>query len=283
MMSSGPRTRIAIEASPDGGVAIKPEVVMPVDVNASLSEAILGLDALLAKKGKRGLFVLDEFQEITAVDKAGPKSLEAEFRTVVQSAGNSSFAFLGSQPRVLADMFTIRNRPFYQAAKIIELGPIGRTSLRTYIRERFQSTGIQISHVETLLDTVEGHPDYTQRICSHLYDIATISGDIPTRVQMDQSLARRALNEMIESCALIFISEWQTYPLRQQQALSLLAEKGPLRRVSSMDLAEYDMVHTSFNTALKQLIRKGAIREDDHGYYRLTDPIFRRWITREKG
>jgi hypothetical protein len=42
------------------------------------------------------------------------------------------------------------------------------------------------------------------------------------------------------------------------------------------------MVHTSFNTALKQLIRKGAIREDDHGNYRLTDPIFRRWITREK-
>jgi hypothetical protein len=35
------RTRIAIEASPDSDVAIKPEVAMPVDVNAILSEAIL--------------------------------------------------------------------------------------------------------------------------------------------------------------------------------------------------------------------------------------------------
>jgi hypothetical protein len=34
------RTRIAIEPSPDGGVSIKPDVGMPVDVRSSLSEAI---------------------------------------------------------------------------------------------------------------------------------------------------------------------------------------------------------------------------------------------------
>ena len=45
----------------------------------------------------------------------------------------------------------------------------------------------------------------------------------------------------------------------------MLTEKGPWRRVSSIDLAEYDMSHTSFNTALKQLIRKGALREDSGG------------------
>jgi hypothetical protein len=133
-----------------------------------------------------------------------------------------------------------------------------------------------------ILDVVEGHPDYTQRFCSHLYDIVTASGDTPTGVQMDESLTRQALNEMIDSCSLIFILEWQTYPLRQQQVLSLLAEKGPLRRVSSVDLAEYDMTHTSFNTALKQLIRKGSLREDGGGNYRLTDPIFRRWIASKK-
>ena len=81
---------------------------------------------------------------------------------------------------------------------------------------------------------------------------------------------------------MIFTPKWQTYPLRQQQVLSLLAEKGPLRRVSSVDLAEYDMTHTSFNTALKQLIRKGSLREDGDGNYRVTDPILRRWITRKK-
>jgi AAA+ ATPase superfamily predicted ATPase len=276
------RTRIAIEPSPDGGVSIKPDVGMPVDVRTSLSEAILGLDRLLEKKKMRGLLVLDEFQEITSVDKAGSNSLEAEFRTVVQSAGCLSFAFLGSQASLLAEMFTIRKRPFFQAAKIIELGPIDRKSLNAFIRKRFQSVGIKVDNTEAILDVVEGHPDYTQRFCSHLYDIVTASGDTPTAVQMDESLTRQALNEMIDSCSLIFILEWQTYPLRQQQVLSLLAEKGPLRRVSSVDLAEYDMTHTSFNSALKQLIRKGSLRKDGGGNYRLTDPIFRRWIARKK-
>jgi DNA-binding IclR family transcriptional regulator len=54
-----------------------------------------------------------------------------------------------------------------------------------------------------------------------------------------------------------------------------------LRRISSLDLAEYDMGHTSFNTALKELLRKGWLREDEAGNYRLADPIFRRWIERE--
>jgi len=276
------RTRIAIEPSPDGGVSIKVDVGIPVDVHTSLSEAILGLDRLLEKKKKRGLLVLDEFQEIILVDKAGTTSLEAEFRTVVQAARSLSFAFLGSQASLLTEMFTIRKRPFFQAAKIIELGPIDRKSLNTYIRRRFQSVGIKIDNTEAILDVVEGHPDYTQRFCSHLYDIVTASGKTPTTVQLDESISRQGLNEMIDSCSLIFIPEWQTYPLRQQQVLSLLAEKGPLRRISSVDLAEYDMTHTSFNTALKQLIRKGSLREDGDGNYRLTDPIFRRWIAGKK-
>ena len=72
---------------------------------------------------------------------------------------------------------------------------------------------------------------------------------------------------MIDGCELIFIPEWQIFSLRQQQGLSVLAEKKPLRRVSAVNLAEYEMTHTSFNTALKQQIRKGLLREDENGNY----------------
>jgi hypothetical protein len=102
----------------------------------------------------------------------------------------------------------------------------------------------------------------------------------PTVIELDESLFRQGLDAMIDGCELIFIPEWQTFPLRQQQVLSVLAENGPLRRVSAVNLAEYDMTHTSFNTALRQLIRKGLLREDENGNYYLVDPIFRRWISR---
>ncbi len=274
------RTRIAIEPTPDGNVSIKPEVGLPADIHTSLSEAILGLDRMLGKKKRNGLLVFDEFQEITRVDRAGPDSLEAEFRTVVQSAQHLSFAFLGSQASLLSEMFTARQRPFFQAAKIVELGTIDNKSLKLYIRRRFRSAGINISKIEEIFRVVEGHPDYTQRFCSHLHDIIVASGKPAQAVQLDDSLIRHGLEAMIEGCELIFIPEWQTFPLRQQQVLSLIAEKGPLRRVATVDLAEYEMTHTSFNTALKQLLRKGAIREDENNNYRLADPIFRRWIAR---
>jgi len=84
---------------------------------------------------------------------------------------------------------------------------------------------------------------------------------------LDESLHRQELDAMIDGCELIFIPEWQTFPLRQQQGLSVLAEKKPLRRVSAVNLAEYEMTHTSFNTVLKQQIRKGLLREDENGNY----------------
>jgi AAA+ ATPase superfamily predicted ATPase len=274
------RTRIAIEPTPDGNVSIKPEVGLPADVRTSLSEAILGLDQILGKKERKGLLVLDEFQEITQIDKAGTNSLEAEFRTVVQSAENLSFAFLGSQASLLSEMFTARQRPFFQAAKIVELGYIDSMSLKSYIRRRFRSAGINIRNIEGILSVVEGHPDYAQRYCSHLHDIIVSSGEQTTGVHLDDSLLRQGLEDMIEACELIFIPEWQTFPLRQQQVLSVIAEKGPLRRVAAVDLAEYEITHTSFNTALKQLLRKGTLREDENRNYCLVDPIFRRWIAR---
>ena len=130
------------------------------------------------------------------------------------------------------------------------------------------------------LDLVEGHPDYTQRFCSHLYDIVSAGDALPQVVVLDDALMGQTLREMIERCALMFVPEWGSYPLRQQQVLSLLAEKGPMRRVPSVELAEYDMTHTTFNTALKELLRKGTVLTDDSGRYRLTDPVFARWITR---
>ena len=274
------RTRISFEPTPDGNVSIKPVVGLPADIRTSLSEAILGLDQILGRKNRKGLLVLDEFQEIAQIDKAGNRSMEAEFRTVVQSARHLSFAFLGSQASLLSEMFTNRKRPFFQAAKIVELGPIDDKSLKSYIRRRFRSAGINISDIEEIIRVVEGHPDYTQRYCSHLYDIIIASGEPMTAVKLDESLLRQGLEAMVDGCELIFIPEWQTFPLRQQQALSLIAEKGPLRRVANLDLAEYEMSHTTFNTALKQLVRKGALQEDLSGNYYVVDPIFRRWIAR---
>ena len=276
------RTRIAIEPTPDGsGFSIKPEITLPLEIRTSLGEAIDGLDRFLDKRGKKGVLVMDEFQEILSIDRHESTSMEAEFRSVVQSAKNLSFAFLGSHASLLSEMFTSRKRPFFQAAKIIDLGPIDRKSLEEYISERFQSTGISLRNTEKILDLVNGHPDYTQRLCSHIYDIVTSGDDTAKNIRLDDAILSKGLKSMLEACSLIYIPEWQSYPLRQQQVLSILAEHGPLKRVPALHLAEYSLGATSYNTALKELLRKGAVKKDHAGLNKLTDPFFGIWIMRE--
>jgi len=275
------RTRIAIEPSPDGvGFSVKPTLSLPVEIRESLTEGLMGLDDFMGKKGKKGVLVMDEFQEIAAVDRLEAQALEAEFRTAIQSTKNLSFAFLGSQPSLLSDMFTDRNRPFFHSAKIIKLGSIDRKSLGSYIKTRFRSVGFSIENVTGILDLVHGHPDYTQRICSHLFDILSSSKEKVDSVSFDNTVLNLAMKRMIEACSLFFIPEWETYTFRPKQVLSLLAEKGPLKRVPAIYLAEYEMSHTTFNTALKGLIRKGTVRVNLQGQYELSDPIFARWIIR---
>ncbi|MCP4682839.1 MAG: hypothetical protein GY864_10945 [Desulfobacterales bacterium] len=130
------------------------------------------------------------------------------------------------------------------------------------------------------MDMTLGHPDYTQRLCSHLFDIIAPPKKPSLAIDLDNSLLQQAMKTMIEACSSIFIPEWQSYPLRQQQGLSLLAEYGPMKRIPAVYLAEYDMGQTSFNTALKELLKKGAVRRDPQGRYELSDPIFARWILR---
>ena len=72
------RTRIAIEASPDGtGFAVRPTLSLPVEIHESLTEGIMGLDDFMGKKGKKGVLVMDEFQEIASVDRLESQLLAA--------------------------------------------------------------------------------------------------------------------------------------------------------------------------------------------------------------
>ncbi len=275
------RTRIAIEPSPDrSSFSVKPEITLPVEIRASLVEAIVGLDDSLGKLEKKGVLVMDEFQEILGIDRHDSTSLEAEFRSVVQMTKNVSFAFLGSQASLLSDMFTGRKRPFFQAAKIIDLGPIDRESLSIYIQERFKSAGISVGNPDNILNLVTGHPDYAQRLSSHIYDIIATDDADMTTIRLDDSLLQKGLRRMLEACSLMFIPEWQSYPLRQQQVLSVLAEHGPLKHVPALYLAEYSMSATSFSTALKQLLRKGVVKKNQDSRHELTDPFFGMWVMR---
>lgn len=269
------RLRFKLTPGPDGSVSIEPEIVIPLEIRANLADALVSLDEFLVKRGKRGVLIFDEFQEVSLVNE----NLEAELRTIIQTLRHMAIAFLGSKAHIITRMFSDRSRPFYMAAKLVELGPIRAEHFVPFIKERFAVGSMRISGelAEEICSISGGHPDYTQRLCSHVFDLAKGEEGSLTESLIDQGAV-----EMVRSCGNIYISQWESLPLRQQQVLAILAEHGPQRRISSALLAPYDLAITSFHTALGELVKRGEVVRDGDGSYRVADGFFARWIAGER-
>ena len=238
----------------------------PID---SLTDALNGFNTYLIKNKKRAALVLDEFQQVIKVDS----NLEAEFRTVIQQQDNISFAFLGSRMHLLKDIFVNKNRPFYHAAKIMELGPIAAGELADFIRNRFGKIGISISAPMALgvAERVKGHPDYAQRLCSHIFDILETASINEVHVE-------EGMKQMLISLTPSFRGVFEELPLRESQVLTILAENGPLKTFPSKLIQAYDMGTPALHKALSNLVKKDLIIKWEDKNYDIIDNFLSEWL-----
>jgi AAA+ ATPase superfamily predicted ATPase len=265
------RTRFSIRYEPDGtgSFSISPELSPQATSIDSLSDAFSGLSSYLKKSNKRAVIVLDEFQQILRVNS----NLEAEFRTIIQQQDRIAFAFLGSRTQLLKDMFINEKRPFYYAAKIMELGPIDPEELAKFVKTRFRKIDVSISNELALKIAVrvKGHPDYAQRLCSHILD----SLDTKT---VSEEFIEKGVSRMLLSLTPSFSGIFEELPLRESQVMTILAEHGPLKTFSNKMLQPYDMGTPSLHKALSNLIKKDLIRKDKGKEYFIVDNFLNEWI-----
>lgn len=265
------RTRFSIRYEPDGtgSFSISPELSPQATSIDSLSDAFSGLSSYLKKSNKRAVIVLDEFQQILRVNS----NLEAEFRTIIQQQDRIAFAFLGSRTQLLKDMFVNDKRPFYHAAKIMELGPIDPEELAKFVKTRFRKIDVSISDELALKIAVrvKGHPDYAQRLCSHILD----SLDTKT---VSEEFIEKGVSRMLLSLTPSFSGIFEELPLRESQVMTILAEHGPLKTFSNKMLQPYDMGTPSLHKALSNLIKKDLIRKDKGKEYFIVDNFLNEWI-----
>ena len=94
--------------------------------------------------------MLNEFQEIVALDPELPARMRATF----QFQADVSHVYLGSRQHLLRKVFTDANSPLYDSAKVFPLGAIERDAFGPFITERFASTSVAISQdaIRRLLD-----------------------------------------------------------------------------------------------------------------------------------
>lgn len=225
---------------------------------------------VFASTGVRTLIVFDEFQDLLRVDPA----VDGLLRSKIQfHRDEASYIFAGSQPGMLAELFGNRDRPLFEQARPVHLGPLADDDLSDYIGERFERSRRDAGEaLDALLQLVRGHPQRAMLLAHHLWE-HTDRGEAA-----DLSTFAAALEAVDRETSERFERTWD-----------LLADKPNQRRVlaaiasseeslyNRRTLEEFALAKGSAEAAATALIDRGEIQRTEAGFV-LVDPLFERWL-----
>jgi hypothetical protein len=239
-------------------------------------ERLLELPAeLAAERKRRVVLVLDEFQEVIALDRQFPNLMRAVF----QAQPEVGHVYLGSKRHVLERIFNDRNEPFWRSAKRLEIGPIAPAKFAPFLRERFASTGKAIDDdaVGRLLGATGGHPYATQELAYATWE-ATAGGGTAGTAEVEGALVKVLRSEHNH-----FAQLWDEAPRSQRLALLAFADE-PAAAIYSADYhARHHLpANPTLQTAVKTLLTRELVGRGEGGAYRIVEPFFAEWLAREQ-
>lgn len=237
----------------------------------SFDELISCVENYLKRKGKRGVVVFDEFQQIT---ETNGEKIERRLRSAIQTHEHVCYLFVGSKKHMIHDLFSNPNRPFYRIGKILPLEKIAVADLRSFIEKRFNEAEVDVdaNALEVIVETTECHPFYTQYLCHVLYDIMEDrhirADDVP-----------KAVDFLLHRESTAYMNTWDLLTNRQRQALVALSETVPGESPFRTEmLRKFNMSQPAIMIrALKSLVGKDLVDKED-GRYEIIDLFFKRWI-----
>ncbi len=211
--------------------------------------------------------VFDEFQEIT---KLNDPHIEGVMRSHILKQ-SASYFFVGSRRKSLMDMFSLRNRPFFQTGLIFRLNRFGHGKLVDSIVACFQAGGksCPTEVAENISAQSLQHPYYSQRLSFYVFEFTDKFASIET--------VARAFDQVLEDEKHYFEIILQGLTLKQVLFLKALA-KNPLFSVFSLDfLSKYKLSQGMIQKALPKLSSLDLI-EKDQNRWQIVDPVFATWL-----
>jgi len=234
-------------------------------------EDVIHLPEKLASEQQKWIVVFDEFQEITTLNG---ESFERLLRSGIQHHQNVSYLFLGSRTHLLKDMFNNRNRAFYHAAMLMNIGVIEKPHSVDFLIRRFARDEIDISEKSAsyIVDKVYGIPYYLQFVAAEIWQEV-----INTTKQVTPEIVNQAIEQIIclKSDYYWELTNKQTnYRKKVLKALSDATEEIFSKKTSS----KYDLgAVSSTQKALESLIEQGIIDKINKTYI-FTDPLYRLFL-----
>lgn len=251
-----------------------------------LVDVLDGVERLAAGAAQPVAVVLDEFQKVV---EEGGRDAEAQIRAAIQQHRHVAYVFAGSKTRLLADMTSDPNRPFYKLGEVRFLGPVPRPDFVAFLERGFTQGGIAVepAAAEAILDAAEEVPYNVQLLAHACWEACRAAADDAGAAaaghpaELTAELVRRTRDAVALRSDPIYTQLWSGLPSTQQRALLALLHEHGEGLASTIVARRYKLPITTLSKSLKLLEAKGILREEQtRGVSRLRfeDPLFGAWI-----
>jgi hypothetical protein len=223
--------------------------------------------ALFDRDGTTSLIAFDEIQDVLAVPGA-----DGKIRSVIQhQADAATYAFAGSAPGIMQQLFADPKRPLLDQAVPKNLAPLPLNDVGEYVAGRFERTGRDVGSALTpMLEFTRGHPQRSMMLAHYLWERTT------RRATADEGTWVAALDQAAGDSAPLMRAIWRNLTVNERRmARALAVTTTPL--YSEETAAAVGIKRASIGRALESLANNAdTVRESDRP--RLTDPMFELWL-----
>lgn len=241
-----------------------------------LTDALDAVESLAAESGRTVVVILDEVQQVVVEHGI---AAERQLRSTVQQHRHLGYIFAGSDTRLLTEMTSDPDRPFYRMGERLFLGALPRDEFLEFLENGFTGSGFSCEPgaCEHLLDCAEEVPYNVQRLAHQAWEMLRAApGNTVTAQVVDDALERLVRRE-----DPAYTQIWTTLRRNQKTAIkAIITERG--KGMMSAPVARKHHISTaSMQTAVKQLEQASLIRSekrDGRTRYRLIDPFFAAWL-----
>ena len=227
--------------------------------------------SLFERQGTASLIVFDEIQDVLAV-----RGADGKIRSVIQHQTEAAtYAFAGSAPGVMAQLFADPRRPLLDQAVPRHLEPLPPAEVGAYIEERFAHTGRGAGPALTpLLEFARGHPQRSMMLAHYVWERTSPGATADEGTWLD------ALDQAAADSAPLMRAIWRALtPNERRVARALAVVPTPLH--SEETAAAVGIKRASIGRAVESLLANADVIPGADGP-RLTDPMFEHWL-RQRG
>jgi uncharacterized protein len=219
------------------------------------------------RTGKQTLIVFDEVQDILAIPGA-----DGKIRSVIQHHENiASYAFAGSAPGLMDQLFSNPKRPLLEQAVGLQLAPLPLDQVADYVDRRFRRGKRRSGPaLQALIELTRGHPQRTMLLAHFLWK------HTPAGARADEQTFLDAQHSALIQARAHLRAIFKALKPNEKRVMVAMANLTGSPREAA-NAAAVGIRPGSVSGTIEALKESADLLETDTGL-RITDPLLELWL-----